>query len=92
MPSEAKRGGHSHIEQHEVLIALSGSFTVVVDDGETKQKIVMNKPTKGLHIPNGIWRELEDFSAGSVCLVLASDIFTEADYIREHKDFKLSKS
>ena len=92
VPSEAKRGGHSHIEQHEVLIALSGSFTVVVDDGETKQKIVMNKPTKGLHIPNGIWRELEDFSAGSVCLVLASDIFTEADYIREHKDFKLSKS
>ena len=92
VPSDARRGGHSHVEQHEVLIALSGSFTVVLDDGENIKKITLNKPTKGLHIPKGIWRELEDFSAGSVCLVLASDIFTEADYIREYKDFKSSKS
>ena len=91
VPSDAKRGGHSHIEQHEVLIALSGSFTVVLDDGESTKKVVLNKPTKALHIPNGIWRELEDFSAGSVCLVLASDIFTEADYIRDYKKFKSSK-
>lgn len=92
VPSDARRGGHSHIEQEEVLIALSGSFTVVLDDGETTKKVVLNKPTKALHIPNGIWRELEDFSSGSVCLVLASDIFTEADYIREYSDFKSSKS
>ena len=91
VPSSAKRGGHSHIEQQEVLIALSGSFTVVVDDGETTKNIVLNKPDKALVIPQGIWRELEDFSSGTVCLVCASDIFTEADYIRDYADFKSSK-
>jgi len=91
VPSDAYRGGHAHKEQLEFLVALSGSFTVILDDGESKQSITLNKPNKGLLIPVGIWRELEDFSSGSVCLVLASDVFEESDYIREYKDFELFK-
>jgi dTDP-4-dehydrorhamnose 3,5-epimerase-like enzyme len=91
VPSDAYRGGHAHKEQLEFLVALSGSFTVILDDGERKQSITLNKPNKGLLIPVGIWRELEDFSSGSVCLVLASDVFEESDYIREYKDFELFK-
>ena len=90
VPSDARRGGHSHIAQHEVLIALSGSFTVILDDGKDKKAVTLNKPTKGLHIPTGIWRELDDFSAGAICLVLASDVFEEEDYIRDYEAFKLS--
>ena len=71
VPSNAFRGGHSHIDQQEVLIALSGSFEVVLNDGEIKKSFVLNKPNLGLFIPNGIWRELENFSSGAVCLVLA---------------------
>ena len=91
VPSNAYRGGHAHKEQLEFLIALSGSFNVVLDDGKNKQTITLNKPNKGLLIPTGIWRELEDFSAGSVCLVLASDTFLESDYIRDYNDFKSFK-
>ena len=91
VPSNAYRGGHAHKEQLEVLIALSGSFTVVLDDGKEKQRIILNKPNKGLLIPTGIWRELEDFSSGSVCLVLASDEFLESDYIRDYDQFKIYK-
>ncbi|MET0760418.1 MAG: FdtA/QdtA family cupin domain-containing protein [Flavobacterium sp.] len=91
VPSGSERGGHSHIEQLELLIALSGSFEVVLKDG-TKDKIVtLNKPNQGLLIPIGIWRELQNFSSGSVCLVLASDVFSEKDYIREYVDFVLFK-
>jgi dTDP-4-dehydrorhamnose 3,5-epimerase-like enzyme len=92
VPSDAYRGGHAHKEQLEFLIALSGSFNVVLDNGKTKQIITLNKPNKGLLIPTGIWRELEDFSAGSVCLVLASDEFLESDYIRDFNDFKSFKN
>ena len=91
VPSDAYRGGHAHKEQLELLVALSGSFTVILDDGENKQSITLKKPNKGLLIPTGIWRELEDFSSGSVCLVLASDVFEESDYIRDYKDFELFK-
>ncbi|WP_040278851.1 sugar 3,4-ketoisomerase [Psychroserpens damuponensis] len=91
VPSDAYRGGHAHKEQHEFLIALSGSFEVVLDDGNTKQRVMLNKPNKGLLIPIGIWRELDNFSSGAVCLVLASDEFDEADYIRDYKEFQLSK-
>lgn len=87
VPSSAFRGGHSHISQHEILIALSGSFEVVLDDGFEKKTLLLNKPNIGLHIPTGIWRELQNFSSGSVCLVLASDIFKEEDYIRIYEDF-----
>lgn len=87
VPSSAFRGGHSHIEQHEVLIALSGSFEVTVHDGKNKKSFLLNKPNVGLHLPKGIWRELENFSSGAICLVLASGIFEETDYIRDYETF-----
>nr|WP_315141672.1 FdtA/QdtA family cupin domain-containing protein [uncultured Flavobacterium sp.] len=92
VPSTAFRGGHSHINQHEILIALSGSFEVVLDDGMKKKTFLLNKPNLGLHITNGIWRELQNFSSGAVCLVVASDVFDESDYIRDYDEFfKLKK-
>lgn len=91
VPSNAFRGGHSHIKQQEVLIALSGSFEVTVNDGNKRGSYLLNKPNFGLLIPAGIWRELENFSSGAVCLVLASDIFMEEDYIRDFDDFLTSK-
>lgn len=91
VPSSAYRGGHSHILQQELLIALSGSFEVVLQDGAVKKSFVLNKPNVGLLIPTGIWRELQNFSSGAVCLVLASDIFEEADYIRDFDTFLESK-
>lgn len=87
VPSSARRGGHSHKNQQEFLIALSGSFDVVVNDGKNKQKVTLNKPDKGLLIRENIWRELENFSSGCVCLVVASDVFDEDDYIRNFDDF-----
>lgn len=91
VPSDAFRGGHAHKEQLELLVALSGSFEVVLKDSVNQKNVILNKPNKGLLIPKGIWRELENFSAGSVCLVLASDIFNEDDYIRDYKDFTIYK-
>lgn len=91
VPSNAFRGGHSHINQHEILIALSGSFEVVLDDGTDKKAFLLNKPNLGLHITTGIWRELQNFSSGAVCLVVASDVFEEADYIRDYNDFIKAK-
>jgi len=92
VPSGAERGGHSHKMQQEFLVALSGSFTVVLTDGKDKISVTLNKPNEGLWIPNGIWRELENFSSGSVCLVIASDVFEEADYIRNYNEYLLSKN
>ncbi|MGL5112589.1 MAG: sugar 3,4-ketoisomerase [Flavobacterium sp.] len=91
VPSNAFRGGHAHLAQQEVLIALSGSFEVVLDDGFDKTIIVLNKPSVGLLIPTGIWRELQNFSSGAVCLVLASDVFEESDYIRDYPQFLETK-
>lgn len=88
VPSDAYRGGHAHKEQEAFLIALSGSFDVVLDDGVNRTTIMLNKPNKGLLIPTGVWRELENFSSGAVCLVLASDVFKEDDYIRDYNEFK----
>ncbi len=88
VPNDAYRGGHSHKECLEFLVALSGSFEVVLDDGTSKKRVTLNKPNKGLLIPTGIWRELENFSSGAVCLVLASQEYEEADYIREYEVFK----
>lgn len=92
VPSDAYRGGHAHIEQHEMLIAVSGSFEVVLDDGNRKETIMLNKPNIGLLIPTMIWRELQNFSSGAVCLVMASDVFDEKDYIRDYDQFKSSKT
>ncbi len=91
VPSNAFRGGHSHINQHEILIALSGSFEVVLDDGTEKKAFLLNKPNIGLHITTGIWRELQNFSSGAICLVVASDVFEETDYVRDYKAFLESK-
>ena len=92
VPSTAYRGGHSHIDQTELLIPLSGSFEVVLDNGKEKKSVLLNKPDKGLLIHTGIRRELQNFSSGAVCLVLSSGEFDEADYIRSYKDFIASKS
>lgn len=87
IPSSAVRGGHSHKKLQQVLIAISGSFDVVLKDGKTQKKVTLNKPSKGLLIGNNLWRELENFSSGAVCLVIASQVFDEADYIRDYNDF-----
>lgn len=92
VPSAAERGGHSHREQYEFLVALSGSFDVILNDGNQQKTISLNKPFEGLLVTNGIWRELKNFSSGAVCLVIASNVFDEEDYIREFKEFLESKS
>jgi hypothetical protein len=91
VPSGGERGGHAHKEQLELLIAVSGSFDVILKDGDATRKVTLNKPHIGILIPTGIWRELENFSSGSVCLVLASDEFDEGDYIRDYDIFKSFK-
>jgi dTDP-4-dehydrorhamnose 3,5-epimerase-like enzyme len=91
VPSGAYRGGHAHKQQTEFLIAISGSFEVVLDDGKQKKSILLNRPDQGLLIPTGIWRELQDFSQGSVCMVINSEQFNEKDYIRNYQSFLLSK-
>lgn len=92
IPSSANRGGHSHIKLQQVLIAISGSFDVILKDGISEKTITLNKPDKGLLITNNIWRELGNFSSGAVCLVLASTIYNEEDYIRDFDEFLKSKS
>ena len=91
IPSSSKRGGHSHKKLQQILIAISGSFDVVLKDGKTETTITLNKPFEGLLITNEIWRELKNFSSGAVCLVIASDVFSEEDYIRELDDFLATK-
>jgi hypothetical protein len=91
IPNAAKRGGHSHIKLQQVLIAISGSFDVVLKDGKSETKVSLNNPTHGLLIEPAIWCDLERFSIGAVCLVLASETFDEADYIREYDEFLDSK-
>ncbi len=92
IPSSAIRGGHAHKNLQQILIAISGSFDVVLKDGNSVKKIILNKPDKGLLINNNIWRELENFSSGAVCLVLASDVYKKEDYIRDFDEFLKSKT
>lgn len=87
VPSDAYRGGHAHKIQESFLIALSGSFEVILDDGVTKEKVMLNKPNIGLYIPTKIWREIDNFSSGAVCLVLASNQFNNDEYIRDYDEF-----
>ena len=84
VPTEEGRGAHAHRELHQVIICLSGSFDVVVNDGERQETIHLNRPWKGLHIPPMIWAAEVNFDPGSVCLVLASDLYHEEDYIRDY--------
>jgi len=88
VPSGATRGGHAHKTLNEVIIALSGSFDVMLDDGAKIKRVFLNRPHYGLHIPPGLWRELENFSSNSVALALASNIYDEDDYIRNYDVFK----
>ncbi|OOV13057.1 FdtA/QdtA family cupin domain-containing protein [Flavobacterium sp. LM4] len=91
IPSSSIRGGHSHKKLQQVLIAISGSFDVVLKDGNDIKTVTLNKPDKGLLIKDNIWRELENFSSGAVCLVLASAVYEEDDYIRDFDEFRMSK-
>lgn len=91
IPGGGKRGGHAHKQLFQLLVAASGSFDVLLDDGINKKIVTLNRPDYGLLIVPGIWRELFEFSSGSVCLVLASEKYDEADYLRKYKEFKTWK-
>lgn len=93
VPGGTIRGGHAFREQHEFVVALSGSFDVVLDDGKKKQTFHLNRSYYGLYVPKMVWRQMENFSTNSIAMVLASTSFDEADYIREYDQFtQLGKS
>lgn len=87
IPGGESRGAHAHIKCHQFLIAASGSFEVLLDDGKVKRLVQLNRPYIGLHIPPGIWASEVNFSSGSICLVLASHTYEEADYIRIYDNY-----
>ena len=92
VPGGESRGGHAHKELSQLIIAASGSFTVTLDDGCVKRTFTLNRPYQGLYVVPGIWRTLDDFSSGAVCLVLASEKYDAADYIRDYNEFLKYKS
>jgi hypothetical protein len=92
VPGGAERGGHAHRGLIQLIIAMSGSFDVVLDDGREKKRIHLNRSYTGLYVCSMIWRELDNFSSGSVCLVLASNKYDEADYFRDYQEFIRTKS
>jgi len=87
VPGGEGRGGHAHHKLHQYLIAASGSFDVVLNDGKNNKTITLNRPYHALNIVSGVWRELKNFSSGSICLVLASHEYDESDYIRKFQDY-----
>ena len=87
VPGGESRGGHAHKGLYQLIVAASGSFTVTLDDGKVKRTFLLNRPYQALMVVPGIWRTLDDFSSGSVCLVLASECYTEEDYIRDYDEF-----
>jgi hypothetical protein len=87
VPGGAERGGHAHKSLQQLLIAISGSFDVTVDDGFQRKRFHLNRSYQGLFLPSMTWRELDNFSSGAVCLVLASEIYDASDYYREYPDF-----
>jgi len=87
VPGGETRGGHAHRQLEQLIIAASGSFTVILDDGIDKRRFFLNRSYYGLYVPRMIWRELEDFSSASICLVLASHHYDEADYFRDYRQF-----
>lgn len=88
VPGGSHRGGHAHKELHQLLIAMSGSFDILLDDGRTRFKYHMNRSYYGLYIPPMIWREIDNFSSGSVCMVMASQFYEEDDYFRDYDGFR----
>jgi WxcM-like, C-terminal len=87
VPEGAERGGHAHRRLEQLLVAVSGSFDVVLDDGGARRSVPLASPDRGLYLPSMVWRELTGFSAGAVCLVLASEPYDESDYIRDYDEF-----
>jgi WxcM-like, C-terminal len=87
VPGGAERGGHAHIVLQQLIVAVSGCFSVVLDDGKNKKVVELNRPYFGLHVIPGIWREIINFSSGAICLVLASHKYDKNDYIREYDNF-----
>ncbi|MGB1936735.1 MAG: sugar 3,4-ketoisomerase [Akkermansiaceae bacterium] len=87
VPGGAERGGHAHYDLEQVVIAMSGSFDLVLDDGREKKRIHLNRSNYGIYIKNMVWREMDNFSSGSVCLVLASNRYCADDYIRDYEQF-----
>jgi hypothetical protein len=87
VPGGAERGGHAHKALHQLIVAMSGSFDVVLDDGHAKKRIHLNRSYQGLYVCPMIWRELDNFSSGSVCMVLASNFYEESDYYRDYDQF-----
>ena len=87
VPGGAERGGHAHKELQQLIIAMSGSFDIVLDDGVNKERIHLNRPYFGLYVNTMVWRELDNFSSGSVCMVLASIPYDESDYYRDYGEF-----
>jgi dTDP-4-dehydrorhamnose 3,5-epimerase-like enzyme len=87
VPGGASRGGHAHKNLHQLIIAVAGSFDITLDDGESKKTYNLNRADCGLYIQNGIWRTLDNFSSGAVCLVLASELYDENDYMRSYESF-----
>lgn len=87
VPGGETRGGHAHYELEQYIIAASGSFDVIIDDGKNRKKINLNRPNIAIHIVPGLWRELDNFSSGSICMVLASNFFDNDDYIRDYNKF-----
>jgi len=91
IPGGEDRGGHAHKKLKQLIVAASGSFNVLLNDGLNKKVVTLNRPDYGLLVVPGIWRELMEFSSGAICLVLASEIYSERDYIRSYNEFKLLK-
>ena len=87
LPSDTERGGHSHYTEQRLIVAVAGSFDVTVDDGKNRRTFHLDRPYRALYIPAGIWRTIDNFSAASVCLALASNTFDEADYVRDYNLF-----
>ncbi len=91
IPGGESRGAHAHRKCHQFLIAASGAFEILIDDGAAKRQFLLNRPNMGLHIPPGIWGHEINFSSGSICLVLASENYSAEDYIRDYQEFKKLK-
>ncbi len=87
VPGGESRGAHAHRDLEQLIIAASGAFTVTLDDGKSKRSFFLNRPYQGLYVKPGLWRDLGDFSSGAVCMVLASEVYDAADYIRDYQEF-----
>ena len=87
VPGGESRGAHAHRYLEQLIVAASGSFKVILDDGKSKRSFFLNRPYMGLYVKPGLWRDLEDFSSGAVCMVLASEVYDATDYIRDYQEF-----